>query len=67
MSNPQSKLVIRNLGFVLTGRLEEPLVEADTIVVEGDKITTVGRERDCDIDDASVEVDANGAAVSPGT
>ncbi len=66
MSESQSKLVIRNLGFVLTGRLEEPLVEADTVVVEGDRISAIGREGDCDIEGANVEIDANGAAVSPG-
>ena len=66
MTQAVEKLVIRNIGFVLTGRLEEPLVEADTVVSENGVITAIGRATDLDTSDANVEVDANGAAICPG-
>lgn len=66
MTQAVEKLVIRNIGFVLTGRLEEPLVEADTVVSENGVITAIGRATELDTSDANVEVDANGAAICPG-
>ena len=66
MSEASEKLVIRNIGFVLTGRLEEPLVEADTVVAEDGRIAAIGREADIDISNADTEVDANGATLCPG-
>ncbi len=60
------KLVIRNIGLMLSGRLEEPILDADTIVAEGGRIAAVGREAACDTDGARVTVDARGCALSPG-
>ena len=34
-----SKLVIRNIGLLLSGALEKPILDADTIVAENGKIT----------------------------
>ena len=34
-----SKLVIRNIGIVLSGALENPILEADTIVAENGRIS----------------------------
>lgn len=60
------KLVIRNVGLMLSGKLEAPILEADTVVAEGGKITAVGRAADVDADQARVVVDAKGCALSPG-
>lgn len=60
------KLVVENIGLVLSGRLEEPLLDADTIVAVGGVLTAVGRRADCDTDDADVVVDARGTTVCPG-
>jgi enamidase len=60
------KLVIRNIGLLLSGALEAPLLDADTIVAEGGRITAVGRAADCDTDQARVVVDAQGCALAPG-
>jgi enamidase len=38
-----SKLVIRNIGLMLSGALEKPILDADTIVAENGKITAIGR------------------------
>lgn len=60
------KLVIRNIGLMLSGKLEEPILEADTIVAEGGRITAIGRAADCDTDGARVVIDAKGCAACPG-
>ena len=59
-------MVVRNIGLLLTGRLEEPLLEADTVVAEGGRIVAVGREKDVDTAEATVVVDAQGCALAPG-
>ena len=38
------KLVIRNIGLLLSGMLEAPILDADTLVAEGGRIVAVGRE-----------------------
>ena len=37
------KLVIKNVGTMLSGALEEPILDADTVIIEGDKITAISR------------------------
>ena len=60
------KLVIRNIGLLLSGRLEQPVLDADTVVAEAGRITAVGPARDCDTEGARVTIDAHGCALSPG-
>jgi enamidase len=60
------KLVIRNIGLMFSGALENPLLDADTVVAEGGRITAFGRARDCDTEAATVVIDAQGCALSPG-
>src|SRR5258707_15855296 len=61
-----SKLVIRNIGLILSGALEKPILDGDTIVAENGKITAIGRFKDLDIEGATTIVDANGTTVAPG-
>jgi enamidase len=65
-SAPQTKLVIRNIGLLLSGDLADPILDADTVVAVGDRIFAVGREKDVDISRADVSIDAKGTAVAPG-
>jgi enamidase len=65
-SAPQTKLVIRNIGLLLSGDLADPILDADTVVAVGDRIFAVGREKDVDISRADVTIDAKGTAVAPG-
>src|SRR5579862_493374 len=60
------KLVIRNIGLILSGALEKPILDGDTIVAENGKITGIGRLKDLDVAGATTIVDANGTAVAPG-
>src|SRR5215813_917105 len=62
----QSKLVIRNIGLLLTGDLDQPILDADTVLAVGDRITAVGREKDLDTSGATTTVDAKGVALAPG-
>src|SRR3954447_4515135 len=61
-----SKLVIRNIGLLLSGALEKPILDADTIVAENGRITAIGRAKDIDTAGATTIVDANGTTVAPG-
>jgi enamidase len=62
----QAKLVIRNIGLLLSGDLANPILDADTIVVTGSRISAVGYEKDLDISRPAVMIDAKGTAVAPG-
>jgi enamidase len=65
-SATQPKLVIRNIGLLLSGDLERPILDADTVVAIGDRIAAVGKEKDVDTTAATVTVDAKGVALAPG-
>ncbi len=60
------KLVIRNIGLLLSGDIDNPILAADTVVVVDGRIAAIGRERDLDAGNAKVLVDAAGAALAPG-
>lgn len=62
----QNKLVIRNIGLILSGMIERPILEGDCLVAIDGKIVAVGRERDLDTGDAATIIDAKGTALSPG-
>jgi enamidase len=62
----RQKLVVRNIGLLLSGDLARPILDADTITTEGGTITAVGREKDLDTEGADVVVDARGTTVAPG-
>jgi enamidase len=64
-ANP-SKLVIRNIGLLLSGDLQHPILDADTVIATGDRITAVGRENDLDTSSATTTLDAKGTALAPG-
>jgi len=60
------KLVIKNVGTMLSGALEEPILDADTVVIEGDKIAAIGKEAELDTGNATTTVDANRTVLVPG-
>lgn len=61
-----TKLVIRNIGLIISGDLERPILDADTIVAENGRISAIGRLKDVDTEGATTLIDANGATVTPG-
>jgi enamidase len=65
-SQPSGKLVITNVGLMLSGDIANPILDADTVVIEGGRITAVGRQGDCDIAGADTRIDARHTALAPG-
>src|SRR5690348_8609436 len=61
-----SKLVIRNIGLLLSGDLDHPILDADTLVAVDGIIREVGKEKDLDTSGATTTVDAKGTALAPG-
>lgn len=66
MSDTPSKLVIRNIGMLLTGKLEAPIADGDCVVATGGRITAFGYEKDLDTDDPDTLIDAKGVTLAPG-
>ena len=60
------KLVIKNIGQILTGKLEEPLIDGDCVIAIDGRITAIGRYADLDTDQATQIVDAHGVTLAPG-
>jgi enamidase len=65
-SKTQTRLVIRNIGLLLSGDLKQPILDADTLVAVNGKITAVGKQKDIDIENATLIIDAKGTTLAPG-
>jgi enamidase len=62
----QARLVIRNIGLLLSGDLKNPILDADTVVAVNGKIAAIGKQNDIDTESASVVIDAKGTTLAPG-
>ena len=60
------KVVIKNIGLLLSGDIDRPILDADTVVVIDGLITQVGRQKDCDLEGAQTVIDAHKTALCPG-
>jgi len=65
-SAPQTRLVIRNIGLLLSGDLANPILDADTVVAIDGRITAVGKHKNVDVSGATITIDAKGTALAPG-
>jgi enamidase len=65
-TGPSGKVVIRNIGLLLSGDIDRPILDADTIVVQDGLITAVGRLADCETEGANSTIDARQTCVCPG-
>jgi enamidase len=59
------RLAIVNLGQIVSGNWRTPFVAGDTIIVHGERITSVGAAP-ADVDTADVVIDADGMTAIPG-
>jgi enamidase len=66
VKSASSKLVIRNIGLLLSGDLGKPILDADTIVAVDGKITAIGKHNHVDTEASTTVIDANGTALAPG-
>jgi len=60
------KLVIRNIGLLLSGDLKQPILDADSVIAIDGVIHAIGKERELDAEGATSVIDANGTALVPG-
>jgi enamidase len=65
-TSAKGKLVIKNIGLLLSGDIANPILDADTIVAIDGKISSIGKEKDCDTSNATTLIDAKGTALAPG-
>jgi len=65
-SEKSGKVVIRNVGSMLSGDIDAPRLDADTVVVNDGLIVAIGREKDCDVAQAQRVIDARGTTLAPG-
>ena len=61
-----SKLVVRNIGLLLSGDLRQPILDADTLIAVDGRIAAIGRAADLDLAGATTVVDAKGVTLAPG-
>ncbi len=66
MTEAPSKLVIKNIGLLLTGKIEAPIADGDCVVCDDGRISAFGYEKDLDTEGATTVVDANGVTLAPG-
>ncbi len=61
-----AKILIKNIGTILSGDIANPVLEGDSILVDGPAIAGVGRESDLNTEDVGRVFDINGATITPG-
>jgi enamidase len=61
-----SKLVVKNIGLILSGDLGRPILDADSVVAVDGRISAIGRATDLDFSTATTTIDANGTTLVPG-
>ncbi|MEM9319145.1 MAG: amidohydrolase family protein [Pseudomonadota bacterium] len=66
MTDSSAKLVIKNIGLLLTGKIEAPIADGDCVVAVGGRIAEFGYETDLDLDGADCVIDAKGVTLAPG-
>lgn len=66
MTQHANKLVIRNIGLLLTGKIEAPMADGDCVVAVDGRIAAYGYARDLDTEGATTVVDAKGVTLAPG-
>ena len=65
-ASPKGKLVIKNIGLLLSGDIQRPILDADTVIVRDGVISAVGNQKDCDTAQPDTLIDAKGTCLCPG-
>ena len=60
------KLVIKNIGMILSGKMEEPIFDGDCLIAQDGKIQSWGKESEINTEDAKITVNAQGVTLAPG-
>jgi enamidase len=60
------RIAIVNIGSIVSGDLDRPFVDGDTIVTDGDRIAEVGAASSKAVEDCDLVIDAGGTTAIPG-
>ena len=60
------KLVIKNVGMILSGDIATPIFDGNCMIAINGKISSWGYEKDLDTEDATTSIDAKGTTLAPG-
>lgn len=60
------KLLIKNIGTLVSGDISNPLLLGDALLVEGGLIRAIGKEKDLDASGVEQVIDAGGMTLTPG-
>jgi len=60
------RIAIVNVGSIVSGDLDEPLLAGDTILTEDDRIVSVGTAPAAAVEACDVMIDAGGTTAIPG-
>ena len=60
------KIAIVNIGQIISGDWRNPFVPGDTVLADGDRLTSVGTASIKDVENADVVIDAGGMTAIPG-
>jgi enamidase len=66
LEGKSGKVVIKNIGLLLSGNIDQPILEADTIVIQDGIIQAVGQFKDVDTSLAKTSIDVHQTCVAPG-
>jgi enamidase len=61
-----ARLLIKNIGTLVSGDIFNPILNADALLVEGGVIQAIGKEKDLDIKGVDQVMDVGGMTLTPG-
>jgi enamidase len=61
-----AKLMIKNIGTLVSGNISNPLLKADTLIIQGGLIQGIGKERDLNTKGLDHVMDIGGMTITPG-
>lgn len=61
-----AKLMIKNIGTLVSGDIFNPILDADTLIIEGGLIQAIGKEKEFDSKGIDQVMDIQGMTVTPG-
>ncbi|MFZ7126662.1 MAG: amidohydrolase family protein [Desulfobacterales bacterium] len=60
------KVILKNIGTIVSGDISNPIIDGDAILIEDDKISRIGAMMDMPVDAAETVIDCAGTTVTPG-
>jgi enamidase len=61
-----ARLLIKNIGALVSGDISNPILNADAVLVEGGVIQAIGEEKELDIKGIDQMMDIGGMTLTPG-